>query len=355
MKRGVTAVILACGLVPLVTLGVPPTAEVGRSQHADLPVGIRINSASDAEVSWRAHEASVHRALLASGTPRNIALAALDSGAMSEDDTPLRIDARNEELFRAAMGAPGDALVQWLIANRLLGSRNRAHAEAVVANATHLEPDNAAVWSLTLVLASQRKDAAGIDEALARMATSTRSDEHFADMLHAWFDIYDRNPPPRSMFADPADADAAPFVSASAKAAAFALPAYQQLVQACKPSADVGLDATRAADCAASGHLMLHNSKSLIGRSIGFVLLRNLGATTAQDQTMRRNLEWVRQNVGTTEKDPLAMRAYQADWLNLDDEYEIMQRAVRRAGLSIEPPPDWQLPEHASVAQAEAH
>jgi hypothetical protein len=352
MRRNVAAAVLACGFVQMMALDAVPAAEPGRTQHAELPIGIRINAADDVGRSMQAYEASVHRALLASGTPRNIALAVLDSATLLEEATPSQIEARNEELFRAAMAAPGDALVQWLIANRLLGSRNQAHAEAVVANATHLEPDNAAVWSLTLALASQRNDAAGIDEALARMATSTRSDEHFGDMLRAWFDIYDRNPAPRAAFADPADADTAPFVSAVAKAAALALPAYQQLVQVCKPSADVGLDATRAADCAASGHLMLHNSKTLIGRSIGFALVRNLGATTAQDQAMRRNLEWVRQNVATTEKDPLAMRAYQADWLNLDDEYEIVQRALRRAGLPIEPTPDWQLPERSSVAQA---
>ena len=205
MKRSVAAMILVCGFVPLAALGGSAAAESGRSQHAELAVGIRINAADDQEAVWKAHEASMHRALVASGTPRDIALTAFDAYVSRTDGTSP--PSQNETLFRAAMGARDDALVQWLIANRLLGSDNDARVDAIVANATRLEPDNAAVWGLALALASKRNEPAAMDDALAHMAASTRSDEHFADTLRAWYEIYERNPFPPSMFAKPADAD----------------------------------------------------------------------------------------------------------------------------------------------------
>lgn len=255
------------------------------------------------------------------------------------------------------MNARDDALVQWLIANRLFGTGNDAQVNAIVANAIHLEPDNAAVWGLTLVLASKRNEASAIDDALAHMAASTRSDEHFADTLRAWYEIYERNPFPRSMYADPADADSATFVAAMAKAAAYALAGNQWLMQACKPSTNASPHSARAADCAAIGHLMSQRSTTMLGRRIGFALLRNLDGDVlnSQDKALHRNLEWVWVNdsaaTDSLEKDPLAMRAYATDWLNLDDEYEIMQRDLRRRGLSTEAPADWQTSEHASIAQ----
>ncbi|HEV7489710.1 MAG TPA: hypothetical protein VGO25_02820 [Rhodanobacteraceae bacterium] len=355
MKRSVAATILVCGFVPLAALGGPPTAESGRSQHAELAVGIRINAADDQEATWKAYQASLHRTLAASGTPRNVALAALDASAFPADDRSPTL--QDEPLFRAAMGARDDALVQWLIANRLLGSGHDTRVDAIVANATRLEPDNAAVWGLTLALASKRNESAAIDDALAHMAASTRSDEHFADTARAWYEIYERNPFPQWTFANPTDADAAVFVSAMAKAAATALAGYQTLVQTCKPSAEASRNRARAVDCSAIGHLMLYRSTTLLARRIGFVLLRNLGddAVSSEDHALHRNLEWVLFNEAATDdslKDPLAMHAYATDWLKLDDEYDILQRALRRQGVSAEAPSDWQPSEHASIAQA---
>lgn len=353
MKRSVAAMFLVCGFVPLATLGGSAAAESGRTQHAELAVGIRINAADDQEAAWKAHEASMHRALVASGTPRDIALTAFDAYVSRTDGTSP--PSQNETLFRAAMGARDDALVQWLIANRLLGSDNDARVDAIVANATRLEPDNAAVWGLAFALASKRNEPTAMDDALTHMAASTRSDEHFADTLRAWYEIYERNPFPPSMFANPADADSATFVAAMARAAATALASNQRLVQTCKASTDANLNTAHATDCAAIGHLMLYHSTTLLARKIGFALLRNVGGGVAsdEDQATDRNLEWVwRTTPELVEKDPLAMRAYANDWLNFDDEYEIMQRALRRRGLSTEAPPDWQPSDHASIAQA---
>ena len=347
MKRRFAVIVLACGFVPLTSSGAQPTAEAGLAQHATLAVGMRIRAAEE-DNAWPAYEASVHHALQATGTPRDLAFAALD---LDTAGATLPANVHDEQLFRAAMAIPDDALVQWLIANRLLGSRD-ARTAAIVANVTRLEPDNAEAWGLALALASARNEHAGVDDALAHMAASTRSDPHLTDALHAWFEVYERNPPPRSLFVESADADSAVFVAAMARTAALALPAYQPLLLACKPSADVDLDAMRAADCATVGHLMTHHATSLIGRSIGFALLRNLGVATDEDKTARRNLDWLMQNIGdATDKNALAAQAHQADWVNLDNEYEIMQRALRRAGLPVEAPDGWQP--HAAIAKAD--
>ena|SRR5690242_20295365 len=354
MRRNFAAAILACSLVQMTTPAALRAAESGRSQRAELGVGIRINAADDQETAWKAHEASLRQALAASGTPRNVALAALENSVSVNASRTLQV----EPLLRAAMGARDDALVQWLIANRLIGSDNDARVDALVADAAHLEPDNAAVWGLALVLASKRSEASAIDDALAHMAASTRSDEHFADTVRAWYEIYEHNPFPQSMFAKPSDADNATFVAAIARAAATALAGNQRLVQVCKESVGANPSTSRAADCAAIGHLMLYHSTTMLGRRMGFALLRNLGGdvVTSEDKALQRNLEWVLVEYSAGEdsvdKDPIAMHAYATDWLNFDDEYEIMQRALRRRGLSTDAPSDWQPSEHVSIAQA---
>jgi hypothetical protein len=207
---------------------------------------------------------------------------------------------------------------------------------------TLIEPDNAAAWVLALNLASQQKDASAFDAAFARIAASTRSDEHFLDLLRAWMTVYDAHPAPAILFDSPADADAASFELAVSYAAAFAIPAYSSLISACKPQDSA--DAERARRCGAAGRLMADHSTSLGGRSIGAGLLRAVDAGEEE----RREANWivlhVAQATGFDVKDSLAMQAYIADVRHLDDEQEIARRALRRAGVSETAPPDWNPP-----------
>ena len=180
-----------------------------------------------------------------------------------------------------------------------------------------------------------------VEDALTRMAQARRFDDHFVDVLHAWIDVYDRHPAPASLSTDGYDAG---FVAAMAKAAATALPAYQRVVLACKPPATAGAAFARGTRCVAIGRTMLDSGTTLVARSIGFALLRNLDAATDADRAAKRDLDWYAANVmqGTGEdgnvRDALA---HESDWRRMDDEIEVMKSALGRAGLPTQAPDGW--------------
>jgi hypothetical protein len=339
MKKRLSLALLVA-LVPLgATTSPTGAATTGAQRGSQLHVGLRIAGAGEAPGKAASYDASVRRVLVESGAPRSIALASLAPSALGNDD----VAAENERLFRAAAAATDDALVQWLTANRLLATHDGERAAPVIAALTRLESDNAAAWALALALAASRGESAGVDAALARMAASARSDEHVVDALHAWLSVYEQHPRPRAAFANPAEADAAPFVDAMARATAAALPSYQPIVDACRSASGKA----RARDCAGAAHVMLYRAASLSTRAVGFVLLRNLGDSyvTEADLAARRDLAWIAENAGRasgfSDLDRLAIEAHREDWRTLGDEYEIMQRALRRAGLPTEAPPGW--------------
>jgi hypothetical protein len=347
MKNRLTiAILVAC----MLALDATMSQSIGAEQHGTLGVSVRVGSAGDAPAKLPAYDLSVRHALLDSGAPRNVALAAI-APRFSHDD----IGALDDQMFRAASLAPDDALVQWLAATRLLAAHEEARAAISIETLIRLEPDNASVWALALSLAASRNDSAATDDALAHMAQSTRADEHIADALHAWLAAYESHPRPLSAFANPAEAGAAPFVDAMAKATAVALPSYQPIVQACSTEGSHRREA-----CATAARVMLYHATSLASRRLGFALLRTLGGdvVTADDLAARRELAWINTNAGRasgfSDLDRLAIEAHREDWRALGDEYEIMQRALHRAGLPAEAPVGWLPPQGEAIARAGA-
>lgn len=347
MKNRLTIAILVACMLPL---GATTSPSIGAEQHGALGVSLRIGGAGEAPAKLSAYDVSVRHALLDSGAPRNIALAAIAPKSLHED-----VVALDDQMFRAASDAPDDALVQWLAATRLLAAHEEARAAIAIETLIRLEPDNASVWALALSLAVSRRDTAATDDALVHMAHSTRADEHIADALHAWLKAYESHPRPLSAFANPAEAGAAPFADAMAKATAAALPSYQPIVEACSTESSHRRDV-----CATAARVMLYHATSLASRRLGFALLRTLGAdaVTAEDLAARRELAWINANAarvsGVSDLDGLAIAAHREDWRALGDEYEIMQRALRRAGLPAEAPVGWVPSEADSIARAGA-
>lgn len=312
----------------------------GRAAHATLAAGIRIASGA-AGAANPAFEASLDAAMRSSTRPRDWALAATASPKPSRTiGATAHVDG---DLFRAAQAAPGDALVQWLVANHADPStpEGRAHRAAAIDAMTRIEPDNGAAWMQALAAAASDDDEPLVEDALTRMAQARRFDDHFVDVLHAWIDVYDRHPAPASLSTDGYDAG---FVAAMAKAAATALPAYQRVVLACKPPATAGAAFARGTRCVAIGRTMLDSGTTLVARSIGFAILRNLDAATDADRAAKRNLDWYAANVlhGTGEdgnvRDALA---HESDWRRMDDEIEVMKSALGRAGLPTQAPDGW--------------
>ena len=113
------------------------------------------------------------------------------------------------------------------------------------------------------------------------------------------------------------------------------------------------------ADCAAIGHLMLYHSTTMLGRRMGFALLRTLGGdvATSEDKALQRNLEWVlvedsagEDSVSTkirsrcTRTPPIGSISTTST--------KSCSATLRRRGLSTDAPSDWQPSEHVSIAQA---
>jgi hypothetical protein len=354
MNTRLAIAVLAALTLPLSATTSRSGAAMPGAQRSQLHVGLRIANPDDAvraAATPAAYDMAVRHALLESDTPRNIALAALPAKLAPHEDAVAIADL----LFGAAARAPDDVLVQWLAANRLLAMHDDARAATAIATLTDLEPDNAAAWALALSLAAARGDHDAVDRSLARMAKSTRSDEHVVDALHAWLAIYEAHPRPLAAFANPVEADAAPFVDAMSKATA-AMPSYEALVGACANAPGTH----RADDCAAAARVMLHGSTSLSARRVGFALLMNLGApyVSDADRGARRELAWVAANAGHVSGlaalDRPAIAAHRDDWRSLGDEYEIMQRAMRRAGVPDTAPIGWVPAENPTFARAGA-
>jgi hypothetical protein len=100
---------------------------------------------------------------------------------------------------------------------------------------------------------------------------------------------------------------------------------------------------------------MLERGDTLIARSIGFAILRNLGVATDADRAAKRNLEWYTANVarGTGEDgDSRDALAHESDWRRMDDEIDVLKSALRRAGLPTEAPEGWTPPSRTQAVAA---
>ncbi len=306
--------------------------------------------AEAAEKAWVAYQASVFDALRHSPAPRDWALASV-AGLTFDKQTGAADSGRNALLERALAAAPDDALVQWIAVMRL-------HAAAVESAAPLrrlqlLEPDNAAVWLETLTQAQKRNDAPGVDRALNRMASSSRFDGHFIDLSRAFLDAYQRAPPAASVAPqdDPfRSARAAPYAYAAAITAATALPAFQDLLNACRIDPRTGANAQRSIDCAAAGRLMAARSDTLIANRIGLSMLRVSHTFSDDDVSRARTQDWVREqftakllaSAGSPDESAAEdMITYHTDWFETGSEVEAMRRAVARSRIPITPPDDW--------------
>ncbi|HJU40092.1 MAG TPA: hypothetical protein VJ724_11010 [Tahibacter sp.] len=267
--------------------------------------------------------------LAASASPRDRALAA---DAIAQVDNRVgdaaAIDRRNALLAEAATAAPDDAFVQWL-AYAYVQPATADSARKLVAS----DPGNGAVWMTPLRLATAANDTAGIDAALAGMAAATRYDEHFADYLIAWVDLYARSPgvaPPVAQ------------AQAFARAAAVAIPAYKPLVDACTAPKAASMPASRGDACEASARLMTAGP-TLIAQTIGHAVLRRSGRATQADAETERTLRWMIGSGGYPDEKDREDDTYRsiADWRETGNEIEVMRRARLRAGLPLVPPPDW--------------
>lgn len=318
--------------------------------------------AKAAFAAYSAWQDNLYDALSDGARPRDWALASqlLFTGAVHA--APALRPTRDELLDRAMQRAPDDFLVQWLVASdRAVGATCEVSPspDEPLANLERLAPDNAATWLLALTIATDRHDAAAVDDALLRMAESSRYDEPYDELLRAWLDVYDAQPPPPASWAlltGRADdlAAYARFVTAQSIVAATALPGYEALMSACTLGTETGGDWRRFAWCDDAAHVMATHATTLIARSIGFALLRTLegGELSASDRAAQRRLDWLRVNLMSEPNPAGAARALpdlETRWRQSGSEIAFYRNLMRDAGLPAEPPTGWKAPDYGQA------
>ena len=282
--------------------------------------------------------------LSASSDPQDWALAALLPTRPEVADNV----ARASQLTRATAVAPQDARVHWMA---LMAARTLPDAAGLIAYSREalsgLEPDNAAVWLELFGDAVARGDAAGADAALARMAASTRADDHYGDLVKATLDVGRRFPRQAEYLSILASTGPMPgpwsYVETLATTAAYAGGAYQPLVQTCRAPATA--ESVRRVECAAIGRLLAAKGSTLVANRIGSALLRVSRNYTDADVRLAREQDWLiaqRIALGSTEGiGANALIASVDDLIESGSEIAAYRRTVARAGLATTPPDDW--------------
>ncbi len=302
------------------------------------------NDAQAAE-RWEVAQSRLFEELESSPIPRDRALAASAQARRGDADS-------SADLAQAAAAAPDDALVQWLAA--VHGGKTTTTDTAIVA-LVRLEPDNGATWLLASRAAALRADAAGLDVALAGFAASTRFDDHYAGLLHAWLDALRRHPstPTACDTVAACDRRQSDFLVATAWTVASVFPSAQPLLEVCTGAA---VGSTRRQQCEAGGRSMLSNAPTLLSATIGYALLDRIGALTAADEELRRRHDWLSHVLAPVHRDmqpgSADFTAMAADWARLDSEIEVMRRMAQRAGKPLLPPDDWTSPRQRARANA---
>jgi hypothetical protein len=310
------------------------------------------DEASDAEevarlAAWRSYQDSIVEALTRSPNPRDWALITLVARVKFDAGNP---DAKRHEDMpeRARRAAPDDVLVQWIAMN----SDGETHA-AAVETLHRLEPENAAVWVDDLTVATKRKDAKGIDAALAKMSAAQRFNTHFVELLKVLTEVYLQNPVPDSYRAlaaqdgNPPDKDMVAFTAAMSVTAGTVLPPFQHIVNACRIDEESGRNRSHAADCAAIGRLMMRRGDTLLPNRLGATVLRVSHSHSDDDVQVARDVDWVYQHYtnllssGTDEESAKDFAVRYRDWIETNSEVESMRRALVRKGIAPKPTEDW--------------
>ena len=199
-----------------------------------------------------------------------------------------------------------------------------------------------------------------IDTVLAGARDTTRYETHGYDQIRLMTSVFKRWPMSREEMGSGyskalADDEARAAANAFGIWAAFAIPAFQNLVNACRDG-DLLSTPTRREDCLHVGKVMAGNSSDLLSKGIGISILER-AASTQEDialaTTLRRNKEWQQHHyfeIFTEHKDE---QQYASDMLRLlktpgvDNEIQLMETALREKGIALVPPQDWQPPKRS--------
>lgn len=273
---------------------------------------------------------------------------------VDDDDTPSALRPKSADVVARAAGlAPDDAFVQWLAAD--VGSYYSSKCgptrwpEAEVANLVRLEPDNAGALQYAAALAHAKGDQAAVDDALARMASARRADDHLGDEIAAWTRAYVAHPVASPFDDTTGKSDASPQSNALARAlqqTGFrSSPVESALEESCKPAADSDRAWQRLGWCADAGVLLAARGNSFTLRELGLKMLTAAGATHDDIADLQRQFDWLKANAASPMQNGAAFADepsdHAADWKAAPSEIAATERRLVRLGKPLTPPAGW--------------
>ncbi|MGN6518960.1 MAG: hypothetical protein ACTHK2_06015, partial [Dokdonella sp.] len=260
---------------------------------------------------------------------------------------------------------PQDAFVQWMAADA--GSYYSSQCGptrwpvAEVASLVRLEPDNAGALQYAVALAQAKHDDAALDEALARMASATRADDHLGDEIAEWRKIYMAHPEGNLVLPMWSEAPATEraLLGALNQTSYRASPVQSALAQACTPNGDSERTWQRLGWCVDAGVLLAGKGSSFALRDAGLEMLAAAGATPSDLADLQRRQDWLKANsanpVSNSEAVADAPADIAADWRGAKGDVAATERRLQRLGKPATPPSGWDAKhDTARMAEAEA-
>ncbi|HEU4665339.1 MAG TPA: hypothetical protein VFS55_15020 [Dokdonella sp.] len=311
----------------------------------------------------RQAQRDVYDALGASASPRQRVL--VGRLYLGDDETPSALRPKREDVVaQAARDAPQDAFVQWMAAdtgNFYSSQCGPTHwPVAEVASLVRLEPDNAGALQYAVALAQAKGDAAALDEALARMASASRADDHLGDEIAEWRKAYTAHPGGNTVASLWPEAPAAERALLGAlQKTSYRSPATESaLAKACTLDGDSERTWRRLGWCVDAGVLLAGKGSSFALRETGLKMLAAAGATPSDLADLRRELDWLKANAANPLVNADAMRdspaEVVADWRDAKSEIEATGRRLARLGKPSTPPAGWDASGAEASQQSEA-
>ncbi|HXS73823.1 MAG TPA: hypothetical protein VN725_07235 [Rhodanobacteraceae bacterium] len=221
-------------------------------------------------------------------------------------------------------------------------------------------PDNAAVWTLAMDLATEKNDAAGVRAALAKAAAAKSYDDYFGVELQGVADAVGTLPPlPETMTGaqpgEPTSASGVELLIAFGVANQQPRPSLQPLLQLCTLSNAATDDALKS-DCLKTARTLEWGSSPL-ARAVGLQIHSQLdpAAKPAVDADTR-NLAWQLQNYGALgiqglNNDQLAQQLLEAARTG-GTELSLVLSSLRANNIATEAPQGWQPEQPQPAAPA---
>lgn len=224
--------------------------------------------------------------------------------------------------------------------------------KAVVAAASErwkkLEPDNLA----PILWIGQTPD-----KTLEAARSTTRYDSRSYEQIRFMMEVFQRVPMNRTEigegYREVGDTDEArAALNAFSLWAAYGIPAFQDVVNACR---DQTLHAVvrRPADCRHVAAVLANESDVLIAQGIGIAMLKRTASSAeeqAQAQALKRDMDWQLHQRYLSGADSQALRDDVTSMLRLlrspgiNSERQMSEAILSERGIALTPPADWQAP-----------